>query len=314
MNKHKTISSSGFWKLCAISFVIVFGSLVESTPAQAGPITFNSALPLAEGMGILRSQVKLVQKSADVTPAARVLNVTAIPLVLAYGVSPTLALFAMLPYVNKRLDMTVAGKRIRRQTQGIADAVLFARQTVYQRDRPGDTLRIAPFAGLKLPTGSYHQRDGFGLLPRMLQPGSGSWDPLLGLTLTRQTLAWEFDLAAKYQLNTRASGFSFGDEAQLDASFQYRLFPRSLENTGVPAFVYAVLESNVIWNGQNKAGVVSDANSGGLTWNLAPGLQYVTDRFVLEAAIQIPVLQNLNGTALKSDWTVTAGFRWNFFL
>jgi len=167
---------------------------------------------------------------------------------------------------------------------------------------------------LKLPTGSYHQRDGFGLLSRMLQPGSGSWDPLFGLTLTRQTLAWEFDLAAKYQLNTRALGFNFGDEARLDASFQYRLLPRSLENTGVPAFIYAVLESNVIWNGQNKAGVVSDANSGGLTWNLAPGLQYVTDRFVLEAAIQMPVVQHLNGTALKSDWTVTAGFRWNFFL
>jgi len=58
---------------------------------------------------------------------------------------------------------------------------------------------------------------------------------------------------------------------------------------------------------------VTDPDNGGLTWNLAPGLQYVTPRFILETAIQIPVVQNLNGTALESDWVWTAGFRWNFF-
>jgi len=282
-------------------------------PAHAGPITFNSALPVADGMSILRSQVKLVRKSGDITSAGRVLNVTAVPLVLAYGASPKLALFGVLPYVDKRLDITVGGKRIRRETQGLGDGVFFGRYTVYQRDRPGDTLRIAPFAGLKTPTGLHNQRDAFGLVPRILQPGSGSWDPFAGIAITRQTLDWEFDIAAKYQFNTRASGFTFGDEARADASFQYRIFPRTLESSGVPAFVYAVLESNLIWNGKNSALGVSDLNSGGLTWNLAPGLQYVTDRFVLETAIQIPTVQNVNGTALESNWVWTAGFRWNFF-
>ena len=297
-----------------LSVIALLGSgagLISS--AQAGPITFNSALPVADGMSILRSQVKLVRKSSDVTSAGRVLNVTAVPLVLAYGASPKLALFGVLPYVDKRLDITVGGKRIRRETQGLGDGLFFGRYTLYQQDRPGDTLRIAPFAGLKTPTGSHHQRDAFGLVPRILQPGSGSWDPFAGIAITHQTLDWEFDVAAKYQFNTEASGFTFGDEARADASFQYRVFPRSLESGGVPAFVYVVLESNLIWNGKNSSLGVIDPNSGGLTWNLAPGLQYVTDRFVLETAVQIPVAQNLNGTALKSDWVWTAGFRWNFF-
>jgi len=284
-----------------------------ASTAQAGPITFNSALPVAYGMSILRSQIKRVRKSGDATSAGRVLNVTAAPVVLAYGASPKLAVFGVLPYVDKRLDMTLGGKRIRRETQGIGDALLFARYTMTQIDHPGDTLRIAPFAGLKTPTGSHNEHDAFGSVPRQLQPGSGSWDPFAGIAITRQTLDWEFDIAAKYQLNTEASGFTFGDEARADASFQYRVFPRTLESGGVPAFVYAVLESNLIWNGKNSTMGVSDLNSGGLTWHIAPGLQYVTDRFVLEAAIQIPVVQNLNGTALESDWVVTAGFRWNFF-
>jgi len=302
-----------FMKRDLLAIGLVASLIGLAVPAQAGPITFNSALPVADGLGILRSQVKLTRKSGDTTSAGRVLNVTAAPVVLVYGASPKLALFGVLPYVDKRLDVTMGGARIRRDAQGIGDALFFARYTVIQVDRTGDTLRIAPFAGLKTPTGSHSRRDAFGLVPRILQPGSGSWDPFLGVSLTRQTLDWEFDTAARYRFNTQASGFTFGDEARADISFQYRVFPRTLESGGVPAFVYVVLESNLIWNGRNRSLGVTDANSGGLTWNLAPGLQYVTDRIVLETAIQIPAVQNLNGTSLESDWVWTAGFRWNFF-
>jgi len=296
------------WTVALLISLIAY----PGTP-MAGPITFSSALPVADGMSILRSQVKLVRKSGDATPAGRVLNVTAAPVVLAYGASPKLALFGVLPYVDKRLDVTMGGTRIRRDAQGIGDALFFGRYTVIQVDKPGDTLRVAPFAGLKTPTGSHTQSDAFGPVPRILQPGSGSWDPFLGVAATRQTLDWEFDAAAKYRFNTEASGFTFGDEARFDASFQYRVSPWTLESSGVPSFVYAVLESNLIWNDKNKSLGVTDPNNGGLTWNLAPGLQYVTDRFVLETAIQIPAVQNLNGTALESNWVWTAGFRWNFF-
>jgi len=66
------------------------------------------------------------------------------------------------------------------------------------------------------------------------------------------------------------------------------------------------------WNGKNKLAGTTDNNSGGVLWNLTPGLQYVTRRYVLETAVQIPTIQRLNGTALETDWVWTAGFRWNF--
>lgn len=285
-------------------------SIAETS--NAGPITFNSALPVSEGVAILRSQVKLTRKTGDATSQNRALDVTAVPLVLAYGFNPKLALFVVLPYVDKRMDITVGNKRVRRQTNGLGDGKLFARYTVYQADKLGDTLRIAPFAGLKVPTGVSDKRDALGVLPRPLQSGSGSWDPFVGITLTRQTLDWEFDTAASYQLNSKASGFEFGDEARFDASFQYRIVPQPLDDMGVPAFIYAVLESNLIWNGKNKLVGTTDINSGGMTWNLVPGLQYVTRRYVLETAIQLPVVQRLNGTALETDWVWSAGFRRNF--
>ena len=278
----------------------------------AGPITFNSALPLSEGVGVLRSQITWIRQSGDTTAQKRRVTVTAVPLVLAYGVSPKLALFGMLPYVNKSMDLSIGAQRVRRSSQGVGDAKFFARYTVYQRDRPGDTLRVAPFVGLKTPTGAYQQQDRFGLLPRPLQSGSGSWDPFAGVAVSRQTLDWEFDSAASYRLNTAAAGFAFGDEARLDASLQYRLLPRSLADSGVPAFVYAVLESNLVWDGKNSVAGVTDHNSGGTVWSLTPGLQYVTRRYVLETAVQIPTVQHLHGTALRRAWSWTAGFRCNF--
>ncbi len=59
-------------------------------------------------------------------------------------------------------------------------------------------------------------------------------------------------------------------------------------------------------------GGISDPNSGGTTWFLAPGVQFVTKRAILEASIQIPTVQDLNGLALENDYIVRAGFRVNF--
>jgi hypothetical protein len=73
-----------------------------------------------------------------------------------------------------------------------------------------------------------------------------------------------------------------------------------------------VLETNIIQRGKNTIMGLNDPNSGGFSIFLAPGIQYVTRRFILEAAVQIPVLQNLNGNALENDYIARTGFRWNF--
>lgn len=295
------------WMMILVSSFFAFAEA-----ATAGPITFNSALPLSKGVGVVRSQLTLIRKAGDATALNRDVTVTAIPLVVAYGLSSKLAVFGVMPYINKRMDINMGIARVRRQTQGLGDGKFFARYTLYQADRLGDTLRVAPFAGLKVPSGAYNKRDAYGLLPRSLQSGSGSWDAFAGISITRQTLDWELDAASSYQRNSQASGFKFGDEARLDASFQYRIIPKSLEYIGVPAFVYAVLESNLIWNGKNNLAGVTNANTGGTTWNLVPGLQYVTRRYVLETAILLPVMQQRHGMGLKTSWVWTTGFRWNF--
>ena len=284
---------------------------MSALAAHPAAITFNTALPVTQGQGILRVQWKYTEVGKDSTPLARSLTVQAIPVVGVWGVSPKVALFAIAPVLDKKLEVTTPIGRETRSVSGLGDVTLLARYTAYQRDERGRTLRIAPFVGVEAPTGSDDDRDALGPLPRPMQLGSGSWDLKVGVIATRQTLQWQIDTSLAYQRNTEANDFQFGDEARVDFSYQRRLLPRTL-GSGIPAFLYGVIESNWIWQDRSRLAGIDNPDSGGTTWYLAPGLQYVRRRLVLEGAIQIPVTQDRNGTALENDFIGTLSVRVNF--
>lgn len=311
---HQAHQNSSREHVQAIAALIVSAVLVAVFRAGhvfAAPITFNTALPVAEGEFVFRGQIVVDQSGNDPSGADRDRTAWAAVSVLGYGATSDLALFGILPYVDKRLDVTVAGERRTRSASGMGDFSILGRYTVFRRDGPGRTFRIAPFFGVETPTGDDDERDSFGLLPPSVQPGSGSFDPFAGVVVTYQTLQFQIDAQASYKANTEANGFEFGDVARLDGSFQYRLWPRRL-GKGVPDFFYGVLEANLIHQGRNRVGGTKNPDSGGTTLFISPGLQYVTKRWILEAGVQVPVLQELNGVALENDFIVRGGFRFNF--
>ena len=288
--------------------VVAFVLLVIGVSPVRAQITTNTALPVSKGQGIVRLQSKIIRSTGDSSPTDRDLRVLAFPLVGVYGVTAKLTLFGVVPILDKNLKVTTPQGRVTRNTSGLADVRLFARYTVYQFNRRGQTMRLAPFAGIELPTGTDDAVDDLGRLPGPLQLGSGSWDPFVGLVFSRQTFAWQVDVSASYKVTTEANDFQFGDEARLDIATKVRLLPRRLTG-GLPSFLYANAETNLIWQDENETGGAVDVNSGGATWYLAPGLQYVTKRIILEAAVQLPVVQDLNGTALENNVITTLSVR-----
>ena len=277
----------------------------------AAQITTHTALPVARGEAIVRVQSRVMRSTGDATALDRSLTVLAFPVVAAYGMHPRLALFAVVPVVSKDLRLTMDAGRVSRNTFGLGDASIFARYTMYRHNRRGRTVRLAPFAGLELPTGRDDESDAFGRLPRPLQPGSGSWDPFAGAVFTWQTLAWQLDVSPAYTHFSGAGGFRFGDEVRFDVSYKYRLAPRRL-NGPVRGFLYANLESNLVHRGRNRAAGVDDPDSGGTTWYLAPGFQYITRRFIFEAALQWPAIERLGGDALEHDFVTIVSTRIKF--
>jgi len=294
-----------------VSTGLLITTLSAPFMAVAAPITFNTALPVAEDEFVFRQQLRWLRSSDDPGGMDRDMRAFASISVLGYGVNSRLALFGVLPWMDKSLDMTVAGDKIERENRGLGDLTGFARYTLWQDDAPGRTFRLGGFAGLTAPTGKDDESDRFGRLPPPLQDGSGAWNGFGGLVVTWQTLDYQFDGQLSDRRNREANDFEAGDETRLDLSWQQRLWPRELSG-GVPGFLYGVLELNWLHQGKNRINGQDDPNSGGNTLWLSPGLQYVTKRWVLEAVVQKPVAQDLNGTALENDIIVTTSFRIKF--
>ncbi len=286
--------------------------LVVSTVVLAGPITSNTALPVHAGELILREQAIWLRSTGDPTPAGRNLDALVAATVLFFGVDSRWTVIGVLPFLYKRIELNGPTGRVARHTTGFGDLTTVVRYTAFALDMPNETFRIAPFAGLKLPTGAQNEADALGRYPQPFQLGSGSWDPLGGAVLTWQTLRWELDVSGTYQLRTEANDFRAGDEARADASFQYRLVPWGALGPGVPSYLFGVLETAAVWNRKDRAFGTEDPNSGGFTWYVAPGLQWICERSIIEGAVEIPVVHSVNGLALKNDFIAVLSFRQSF--
>lgn len=278
--------------------------VILASPGYAAPITFNTALPITRGEAIVRSQLIYREREAP----GRDVKVSALALATGYGLTPRLALFAAVPALDKRLSL--AGQNGSRVADGLGDLTVFARYTWRQWDEPGKTLRVAPLLGLIAPTGRDDQSDRAGRLPRPLQAGSGAWGALAGLVVTRQTLDWQVDAQLAVSAFGRDEGYQPGQRLALDLSGQYRVWPRVL-GAGVPGFLYTVLELNLTDVAADEL-FRNKTASGGTQLLAAPGLQYVTRRWVLESALQLPVFHDVPTGALEDQLVARLSLRANF--
>ena len=266
-----------------------------SGASWAAPIATNTALPLSADEIIIREQFVMTRSSDRIAGTRREVDRFESRTLLGYGATSKLAIFGVLPlvYVNREFGDVTASEF------GLGDAALFARYEVYRSDQPGRTLRIAPYAGVRLPTG----RDG--------KTGDGSVDVFGGVIATLASTQWVLDSQLRYDLNREADGFERGDSASLDSSFQYRLAPERLTQD-TKAFVFGVLELSANYYERNRLGGVTDPNSGGFQLYLTPGLQYVTRRWITDFGVKVPIVNNLNGTALETDYAILTSIRINF--
>lgn len=285
--------------------------LMLPTIVQSAPITFNTALPVASEEYLFREQLIVAQSGDDPANIDRDRTATTAVSVLGYGVTGKLAVFGVLPYRNIDFDLTAGNQRISRSNSGFGDATIFGRYTLFQKDGIGSNFRVAPFIGIKLPTGDDDFRDSLGITPPPARIATGSTDVFAGIVATWQKLEYQIDTQLSYRNNNKGNSFEAGNVARFDASLQYRLWHSDFSK-GIPDFLYGVLELNAIHKGKNRLSGTVNQNTGGTQLFITPGIQYVTKRWIAETAVQIPVSQNLNGTALETDYIFRASMRFNF--
>ncbi len=278
--------------------VWVLLSFVLASTASGQAINSNVALPVSKGEGIFRSQLRYVRATDDPSRKGRELEALVVPQTLVVGWTPRFATFSTLPVLaHQRLE---SGTGASRRDEAVGDLRLLGRYTFFADDyAPLSTRRAAALFGMKFPTGA----DRFG---------TPSFDPIGGLVGTWAANRHELDMDAVFSATTKRHGFEAGDALRYDVAYRYRLWPRRFE--GRLLQLNAVLELNGSWVGRARSEGASVRSSGGSVLLLSPGLQFITQRLIVEASLQLPIHQDLNGDQLESDFVAVLSVRVPFEL
>lgn len=272
--------------LCKLS--VIFLILVGSRLAQASPGTFVTALPVATNQVLARFNWNARFSSGDLTSFQ-------FPFNFAYGLNARWTLFGIFTLQHEKLtQQTPQGSR-QLSSSGWGDTLSFARYTIYSHDTPTSTFRIAPLAGLYLPSGSNTLQNSTGLLPAPLQTGSGTVSPYGGIATGWNNTVYGFAGDSTFRHNPITdSGISPGDEFRVDAQGELRLWPFHVPQYGLPRELWVSVEENYQHDSLTHIARAIAPGSGGNSFYQDAIFEYATLHYEIAAGMQIPVVQDLN--------------------
>ena len=284
--------------------------------AQEGALDVLDGETLFEGgwlftLGIERERREgLLDGSRSVSdPFDRAQTDQSVTLSAHYGLRHDLQLTAILPYVRRELALDDPAGPDRLTGEGTGDFTAVAKWRFYRWSEPHRVLNVALIGGLELPTGATDERDGGARLPPSLQPGSGSWDPLLGVGATYEPYRWRFNAFAVYKVSgegTRA--FNAGEEFHAELAVGNRFW---LEPYPGPFMRFDVM-LRYRHTGRSTAGGRTVDDSGGDLWTVGANFAFRPRPTIdLQIAVEVPIAERVNGLQLEQDYSVflVFGFR-----
>lgn len=265
--------------------------VLASAAALASPATFVTALPVAE------SQI-LARFNWNPTYGGQGFVNNQFPFDLAYGLNSRWTLFTTFNVGHTSLNLPTLDGVEKVSTAGWGDTLAFLRYTLYSRDKSTSTFRIAPLAGLYLPSGSNTLSNSSGLLPQPLQTGSGALAPYAGVAAGWNCLSYGFAADSTIRHNPiQHHGIDPGDLFRADAQGEVRLHPIHLPKDGLPYELWLSIEENYQHNSLSHAYGTVLAGSGGSSFYQDAVLEFATLRYEIGAGLQLPVVQDLNSPA-----------------
>ena len=249
---------------------------------------------------------------------------------IAYGVSHHLTVSAELPYV-RRDDLregthehdgeaALNGVEQLGTIAGVGDINLLAKYRVTEGDGPS----LALIGGIKLPTGSTDRRTPDGeRLETEHQPGSGSWDPIVGASASTRMGAIQLTASGLYQVSTKgAQNTRLGNRLKGGIALSHRFGPTP--HAHAPSHNHhhgdeldeqheqaqsswdAFVELGGEWEGRQKiAGEVEEASGGEWAW-IAPGVRFnAASGWSAAAALAVPVWQDIRPSHPDNAYRVT---------
>lgn len=177
--------------------------------------------------------------------------------------------------------------------EGVGDASLRWKYSIWKEDDVMASTRFSALAGVKVPTGRWHEDDTGTEIPRKLQIGTGGWDvyggPLFTYIQDRHRFAAE--LIGRYAFER--DDFQLQPSVQVGLAYWYRITPARIETAGEDTEVRGVLELTSVFYGESERNGRGIGDDGNITW-LSPGVQVYPSFWVLfEASVQVPIVETV---------------------
>ena len=316
----------------------------------AGPIDTIGADTLDQGQLAVSAFVEYVRLNqlSNATLLANIGNdvhglssIDTRTIALAYGISSGFMVTARLPWVRRtgilegEQDDPTEPPTIhdRGSTSGFGDVTVLGQYRFL--NNKGSGTQAAALFGFKAPTGRTGLIDPFGeLFEAEFQPGSGSWDGLLGAAFSRRLDSrWTFHAnVLGVVTGTGTQDTNLGNRFLYNAAVVYRIFgetanePHSHDmhgyahegpdvHTKAPPpprphshiALDGMLELNGEWHDKESRAGVIDPNSGGNTIYLSPGLRLTVEKWSGYVSAGFPITNNLNGIQPTPAWRVIGG-------
>ena len=238
-----------------------------------------------------------------------------------YAVNDDLTLMAMVPYVSKEMEhLTRMGGRFTTNSEGFGDIKTTALYTIFNQDKQRVHLNL----GASFPTGSINEKDdtpagGNQILPYPMQIGSGTFDLLPGITYLGQSGkgSWGAQALTTLRLGKNDNGYRLGNKYQLSgwvARNWTDWLSTSLRLTGTTWGDIDGADSRL--NPMMIPTADPDLRNGtqinlGFGINLyAPEGNLQGSRLAME--FELPILRDLDGPQLETDWQFTLGLQSSF--
>jgi hypothetical protein len=252
-----------------------------------------------------------------------------------YGMTEDLTLGLHIPYVIRRgireghLEDGIPEVHDHGDSEGIGDLSLLGQYRLFRMENAGADVSV--LFGLKTPTGDTKATDRDGVrFETEFQPGSGSWDPLIGAAAERRLGPASLDVSVLYAIATKgAQDTDLGDAIHFGLSLSWRHTPghggirasvephahgpgasHAAEHAGDHSHISFdfILEAIGEWRRKQTVAGIRDPNSGGTTVLVSPGLRAnFYDCFAAFVSAGVPVIQDLNGTQHETQYRVIFG-------
>lgn len=272
----------------ALAWVFAVPALACSI-CRCGDPTFNALGKEGVAQTGLRialdwDQLKKTQGAPEERESLRERRTT---LLVAYGLSDRISLFARLPWAERELTESAEGEPERRRHSGLADPEVYGQLRLWSSRFEGDVgvrTSLYAIAGVKTDWGENDAAREGERLDEHLQPGTGSTD-------------WFGGLSGSHQLNPRSALFASAQYRHTGGNdFGYRYGRIVLVNLAYEHKLSArwdgVMEANYRHAGRDRidAGGTTDPDTGGEIVYLTPRLLFDAGHgWVLRASAQLPL-------------------------